>query len=732
VPDVLFLLVGELEGSGLLEAAQELGVTDMVRATGPLELRDFFAAYEAASIFLIPPQSRASAREILEAMAMACAVACFEETAAIASQVVIPGETGIVLPAGRWEEAGRELASLLKDEDRLKRFQEGALAVARRHDLMVAIEKVEKLCEQVLGRPVVPEARGIPGSDGAQEMERDDDVGPHPPPVPDGAKAAGETSMDEREQQSRPEGDEHASHPEEPVPMPADRRSEPSEPVAEKPAADDLVWSETDVEGEAVRFDPDSEEGFERLEVEEVEGGGGEPSREEEFGRRSRERDRERDRRGDRDRDRGRRRRGRSNTDVQELGASSGIDVLEMPAERRRPRPGALEPGLTLRDLMPFLRPPKTVLLLGASTGNGHNRTASALAEAFKGIDRNLIIREADVLELTEKNFRPTYVRTLLEDLSRNPAVFAAPFETVDPAADAPLPAELEELATKAFGERIDLLVVDKRPDHLVCTHWLPFRHFEELKTQQKLAGAVTAVISEPDLHERWVSPIVGHYIVANEAVRARLQKKSVDPSLISVLGVPVSPSFAQPFDRDQVARQLGLRRDAPTLLFRPGGIGATARILAAANLIMEAVGPVNLLVVSGKNERLKDETAQLEGLRGSVVRSFGFVDKIRDLMGVSDLLITRANPHTVAEAVASGLPMILLRPSPGVEDRTADRLLQEGVALKAYGEDDLELILRDVVRGRRTLAEMQDAARSGRRPDAALLAVERIARLVK
>jgi processive 1,2-diacylglycerol beta-glucosyltransferase len=302
----------------------------------------------------------------------------------------------------------------------------------------------------------------------------------------------------------------------------------------------------------------------------------------------------------------------------------------------------------------------------------------------------------------------------------------------LDAATDAGLPAELEELVAKAFGERLDQLVVDRRPDHIVATHWLPFRHFEELKEQQKLTASLTAVIPEPDLHVRWISPAIGHYLVVNETVKARLQKKGIDPSAVSVTGTPVSPAYAQPADREQIARELAIRPQLPTVLLRPGGIGSTERILAVANLLMEGIGSINLLVVAGKNERLKDEAAKLDGTRGSVVRSFGFVDNIRDLMMVSDILITRASPHTVAEACAAALPMVLLRPSPGVEDRVADRMLAAGIALKVHGEDDLDYVVRELFRNRRLLQQMQEAARGERRTDAALVAAERIARIVK
>ena len=93
------MIVGDVDEENLLDHREVEDIRELVRCTGSLEGRDFFAAYSAASIFLVPPASQASIREILEAMAMGCAVACFEQTPASSSSVVILDETGVILPA---------------------------------------------------------------------------------------------------------------------------------------------------------------------------------------------------------------------------------------------------------------------------------------------------------------------------------------------------------------------------------------------------------------------------------------------------------------------------------------------------------------------------------------------------------------------------------------------------------------------------------------------------------
>ena len=52
--------------------------------------------------------------------------------------------------------------------------------------------------------------------------------------------------------------------------------------------------------------------------------------------------------------------------------------------------------------------------------------------------------------------------------------------------------------------------------------------------------------------------------------------------------------------------------------------------------------------------------------------------------MAASDVAITKPGGLTTSECLAMGLPMIVVAPIPGQEERNADFLLENGAALKA------------------------------------------------
>ena len=53
------------------------------------------------------------------------------------------------------------------------------------------------------------------------------------------------------------------------------------------------------------------------------------------------------------------------------------------------------------------------------------------------------------------------------------------------------------------------------------------------------------------------------------------------------------------------------------------------------------------------------------------------------ELMTAADLFVGKPGGLTTSEALAKGLPMIVINPIPGQEERNSDHLLEEGIALR-------------------------------------------------
>src|SRR5438105_1509025 len=98
-----------------------------------------------------------------------------------------------------------------------------------------------------------------------------------------------------------------------------------------------------------------------------------------------------------------------------------------------------------------------------------------------------------------------------------------------------------------------------------------------------------------------------------------------------------------------------------------------------------------------------------------------GITRTIERVMAAADIAITKPGGLTTSECLAMGLPMIVVSPIPGQEERNADFLLESAVALKAIDPVTLEYKVRQLLEDRQRLADMRARMRSLGRPQAAV-----------
>lgn len=216
--------------------------------------------------------------------------------------------------------------------------------------------------------------------------------------------------------------------------------------------------------------------------------------------------------------------------------------------------------------------------------------------------------------------------------------------------------------------------------------------------------------------------------LVPTEEARDEALRNGVPAGRIALTGFPIDPNFrADMGDRTAVRAALGLRDDRTTVLLMGGGEGMGALVPTAAALARSDL-PIQLLVVCGRNA---DALRAIEALTGQAdVRGFGYVDNVAELMGASDVLITKAGAATVCEALAAGLPIVLYGAVPGQETGNRDVLIARGAAAWCPGPDLVAAQIRAWVDDPQRRDHVRRAAARLGRPDAALEAARALAAL--
>lgn len=321
----------------------------------------------------------------------------------------------------------------------------------------------------------------------------------------------------------------------------------------------------------------------------------------------------------------------------------------------------------------------KRVLILSASVGSGHKSAAGAIEAIFRqqpGVE----VRNEDALKRTSRLYQVTSADFYFTMVKESPWLVGWWYDQNDE------PFRNENLSIQLWNQLnaqpLVRFIRDYDPDITVCTHFMPAGMVAQLLSEGKLNTTLSIVTTDYDFQGMWLSRIFNRYFVAIDETKAHLTELGVDPQRIIVSGIPVNPIFGMPVDRAVVLERYGLRADLPILLVSAGALGGgPAREIVSQILRMRT--PVQTIVVCGRNQLLRHAvTARVMG-NEERFRILGFTNDMPDLMRVADLFIGKPGGLTSAECMAAGLPMAVIEPIPGQEERNADHLLEEGVAIR-------------------------------------------------
>jgi len=158
-----------------------------------------------------------------------------------------------------------------------------------------------------------------------------------------------------------------------------------------------------------------------------------------------------------------------------------------------------------------------------------------------------------------------------------------------------------------------------------------------------------------------WIEPIAEQIVVAGSerAAEQALQFGKESRNLFRASGMILRPEFyaAQKESCAAIREQLGLDFPRPTAIVLFGGYGSDV-IYEIVEQLSAAGLPLQMICVCGKNARLADRLrARNWNLTVHVV---GFTREVNRLMHAADFLIGKPGPGSIAEAMISGLPVLV------------------------------------------------------------------------
>ncbi|MFZ6734280.1 MGDG synthase family glycosyltransferase [Undibacterium sp. Ji42W] len=370
--------------------------------------------------------------------------------------------------------------------------------------------------------------------------------------------------------------------------------------------------------------------------------------------------------------------------------------------------------------------PKKKILLLSVSAGAGHKRAAQAIQATAQAYPADTEVLHLDVMDFVTAGFRKIYTDFYIKLVNKAPTLWGYLYHASNEAQSDSTMEKLRRGIERLNARPLLQAMADFAPDVIVCTHFLPAEMLSRLLRKERLHCPVWVQVTDFDLHRMWVHEHMAGYFAANEEVADRMRINGIPAERIHVTGIPIMPAFTQHLDRKNCAAEFGLDPARQTFMLMGGGAGLGG-LDEVAERLLSLPGNFQLIVLAGKNAPALHALQKLALLHPGRLIPQGFTDKVERLMACADLVITKPGGLTTSECLAMGLPMIVNSPIPGQEERNADFLLEQGVALKAYDDVSLAYRLNYLLQHPDKLRDMHDKAQALGRPQAATQVLQTI-----
>jgi 1,2-diacylglycerol 3-beta-galactosyltransferase len=371
-------------------------------------------------------------------------------------------------------------------------------------------------------------------------------------------------------------------------------------------------------------------------------------------------------------------------------------EVSSAPADAEQPQAPPLSP-------IPTGGSPR-VLILFSDTGGGHRAAARALTDALKLLDPSCIVTVADPLI----GQGPAVVKRLAALYSpmirRSRAAWGAVYHTSN---TRPAFAAIRAVFGPGVRNQVLELLMKHDPDVILSVHPL-LNHIshQAIRKSGRPRALMTVITDLVDFHRGWTFSQADLVIAPTELARKVALRRRVPADRIKLLGLPVDLRFRPPApgEKQALRRRFGLDERRFTVLVMGGAAGVGHLTQQVRTLAWEPY-QWQLVVVSGRNDKLQRRLNELRFATPTLV--LGFVDYMPELMRACDMVVTKAGPGAIAEALATGLPLIITGFLPGQETPNVDYVVDSGFGAYAPKDSDLLDEVRVLAEGGPTWHEM-------------------------
>lgn len=316
-------------------------------------------------------------------------------------------------------------------------------------------------------------------------------------------------------------------------------------------------------------------------------------------------------------------------------------------------------------------------LVLSVPTGQGHHQAAKAIYEYFDEC-ADVECKVIDVFENVNPALAESIEKGYLISTMVTPRMYGTVYGLCERRDDTKF-SKLGRLMKTILSKKLMHSIKDYKPDVIIATHVFAAIALSCIKRKYPFHAKTVAIITDFTIHPFWEDVDLDYYITASELLNFQAERKGYELSKVKPFGIPIRKKFAQKYPQAEARKMAGID-DIFTVMMMMGSMGYGEDTLNMVKSIDSMRDDLQIIVVCGNNKKLKRRLDKMNFCHK--VYSMGFVDNVDVLMDSCDCIVTKPGGLSTSEALAKELPIIMLDPIPGQEDRNKEFMLNNGIAL--------------------------------------------------
>jgi processive 1,2-diacylglycerol beta-glucosyltransferase len=290
------------------------------------------------------------------------------------------------------------------------------------------------------------------------------------------------------------------------------------------------------------------------------------------------------------------------------------------------------------------------LLILSSDTGEGHNSAAAAIEIAATSAGLQAKIRKP-LEESTRFNLALASFYNVL--LTHRPQWMGAYFRLINTVR----PNE-REFSYAKVRNYIGRFLEKENPDILLSVHPMMNHFIQRYIKERELGIPCYTFLTDPfpPFWHGWSSPYVDRYFVPTDEALQALTASGIPAWRIERVPMPVRQQFLSTRTIDIQSLRAALTLDDSALILINGGARGGGPILKVYRSVRKAAPDANIIVICGRNNRLR---WRIEHMQDARTRTFGFLDDVHRYIAAADLVVTKPGALSAYETLASGVPVL-------------------------------------------------------------------------